>query len=86
MLGAYYLSLLLSIYRRYSENYTHQLEVKAQEAKDANHAQSEFLANISFEHQAALEVDSDLILQIIEQIPAKISNFSREDETTDTTA
>ncbi|NJN07141.1 MAG: response regulator [Richelia sp. RM2_1_2] len=52
--GVYYLSLQLSIYRRRSENYSSQLEVKAQEAETANRAKSEFLANMSHELRTPL--------------------------------
>ncbi len=52
--GVYYLSLQLSIYRKRSESYSHQLEAKAQEAETANHAKSEFLANMSHELRTPL--------------------------------
>ncbi|MEA5596325.1 hybrid sensor histidine kinase/response regulator [Rivularia sp. UHCC 0363] len=54
LLGVYYLSLQLSIYRRRSENYSYQLEAKAQEAETANRAKSEFLANMSHELRTPL--------------------------------
>jgi signal transduction histidine kinase/DNA-binding NarL/FixJ family response regulator len=54
LIGVYYLSLQLSIYRKRSESYSHQLEAKAQEAETANHAKSEFLANMSHELRTPL--------------------------------
>ena len=54
LLGVYFLSLKLSIYRRQSENYSHQLEAKAQEAETANLSKSEFLANMSHELRTPL--------------------------------
>ena len=53
-LGVYLLSRELSIYRRQSENYSQQLEAKAQEAETANLAKSEFLANMSHELRTPL--------------------------------
>ncbi|MDJ0676201.1 MAG: ATP-binding protein [Calothrix sp. MO_167.B42] len=54
LIGVYWLSRQLSIYRQQSENYSHQLEAKAQEAETANHAKSEFLANMSHELRTPL--------------------------------
>ncbi len=54
LIGVYWLSRQLSIYRQQSENYSHQLEAKAQEAEAANHAKSEFLANMSHELRTPL--------------------------------
>ncbi|AFY54598.1 signal transduction histidine kinase [Rivularia sp. PCC 7116] len=54
LMGVYYLSQQLSIYRRQSEDYSHQLEIKAQEAETANHSKSEFLANMSHELRTPL--------------------------------
>ncbi len=50
----YLLSRQLSIYRRQSESYSHQLEAKAQEAENANLSKSEFLANMSHELRTPL--------------------------------
>lgn len=52
--GVYWLSRQLSIYRRQSENYSHQLEIKAKEAESANRSKSEFLANMSHELRTPL--------------------------------
>jgi len=52
--GIYWLSRQLSIYRKQSESYSHQLELKAQEAEAANHSKSEFLANMSHELRTPL--------------------------------
>ena len=49
LIGVYWLSRQLSIYRRQSESYSYQLEIKAKEAESANHSKSEFLANMSHE-------------------------------------
>ncbi|MEM6400260.1 MAG: ATP-binding protein [Cyanobacteria bacterium P01_D01_bin.116] len=54
LIGVYWLSRQLSIYRRQSENYSYQLEVKAKEAEFANHSKSEFLANMSHELRTPL--------------------------------
>ncbi|MEO0840418.1 MAG: histidine kinase dimerization/phospho-acceptor domain-containing protein [Cyanobacteria bacterium J06643_5] len=54
LIGVYWLSLQLSIYRRQSESYSHQLEIKAKEAESANHSKSEFLANMSHELRTPL--------------------------------
>jgi len=54
LIGVYWLSRQLSIYRRQSENYSHQLEIKAKEAESANHSKSEFLANMSHELRTPL--------------------------------
>ncbi|MEM6754277.1 MAG: ATP-binding protein [Cyanobacteria bacterium P01_C01_bin.38] len=54
LLGVYWLSRQLSIYRKQSENYSHQLEAKAQEAETANLSKSEFLANMSHELRTPL--------------------------------
>ena len=53
-IGVYWLSLQLSKYRQQSENYSQQLEAKAQEAETANRAKSEFLANMSHELRTPL--------------------------------
>ena len=54
LIGVYWLSLQLSKYRQQSENYSQQLEAKAQEAETANRAKSEFLANMSHELRTPL--------------------------------
>ena len=52
--GVYWLSRQLEISRKQLEDYSHQLEVKAQEAETANRAKSEFLANMSHELRTPL--------------------------------
>lgn len=54
LIGVYWLSLQLSKYRQQSDNYSQQLEAKAQEAETANHSKSEFLANMSHELRTPL--------------------------------
>ena len=54
LIGVYWLSRQLSIYRRQSESYSYQLEIKAKEAESANHSKSEFLANMSHELRTPL--------------------------------
>ncbi|BAY84285.1 histidine kinase [Calothrix parasitica NIES-267] len=54
LIGVYWLSLKLSVYRKQSESYSHQLEIKAKEAESANHSKSEFLANMSHELRTPL--------------------------------
>ncbi|MBD2777859.1 hybrid sensor histidine kinase/response regulator [Iningainema tapete] len=52
--GVYWLTRQLEIARQQLENYSHELEVKAQEAEAANLAKSEFLANMSHELRTPL--------------------------------
>ncbi len=52
--GVYGLSRQLSISQKKLEDYSHQLELKAQEANAANLAKSEFLANMSHELRTPL--------------------------------
>ena len=54
LIGVYWLSLKLSLYRKQSESYSHQLEIKAKEAESANRSKSEFLANMSHELRTPL--------------------------------
>ena len=54
LIGVYWLSRQLEISRKQLEDYSHQLEVKAQEAETANRAKSEFLANMSHELRTPL--------------------------------
>ncbi|RCJ19662.1 hybrid sensor histidine kinase/response regulator [Nostoc minutum NIES-26] len=54
LLGVYWLTRQLKISREQLENYSHRLEVKAQEAEAANRAKSEFLANMSHELRTPL--------------------------------
>lgn len=53
-IGVSWLARQLQISRQQLENYSHQLEQKAQEANAANHAKSEFLANMSHELRTPL--------------------------------
>ncbi|PIG95358.1 ATP-binding protein [Gloeocapsopsis sp. IPPAS B-1203] len=53
-IGVYWLTHQLKISREQLENYSHQLEQKAQEAETANRAKSEFLANMSHELRTPL--------------------------------
>ncbi|MBE9193331.1 response regulator [Gloeocapsopsis crepidinum LEGE 06123] len=53
-IGVYWLTQQLKISREQLENYSHQLEQKAQEAEAANRAKSEFLANMSHELRTPL--------------------------------
>lgn len=86
LLGVYYLSLQLSIYRRRSENYSYQLEAKAQEAETANCAKSEFLANMSHELRTPLNailgfvqlMKRDKMLSLEQQESLAIINRSGE--------
>ncbi len=52
--GVHWLSRQLTISRKQLEDYSHRLEVKAQEADTANRAKSEFLANMSHELRTPL--------------------------------
>lgn len=54
LIGVYWLSRQLEISRKQLEDYSHQLELKAQEAETANRAKSEFLANMSHELRTPL--------------------------------
>lgn len=54
LIGVYWLSRQLEISRKQLEEYSHQLEAKAQEAETANRAKSEFLANMSHELRTPL--------------------------------
>ncbi len=54
LIGVYWLTRQLKISREQLENYSHRLEVKAQEAEAANRAKSEFLANMSHELRTPL--------------------------------
>lgn len=53
-IGVSWLARQLQISRQQLENYSHQLEQKAQEANAANRAKSEFLANMSHELRTPL--------------------------------
>ncbi len=54
LVGVSWLTRQLKISGEQLENYSHQLEVKAQEAEAANRAKSEFLANMSHELRTPL--------------------------------
>jgi signal transduction histidine kinase/DNA-binding NarL/FixJ family response regulator len=54
MLGVFWLTQQLTVSRQQLEDYSHQLETKAQEAETANRAKSEFLANMSHELRTPL--------------------------------
>ncbi|WP_193199104.1 hybrid sensor histidine kinase/response regulator [Nostoc sp. MG11] len=54
LIGVYWLMRELKMSREQLENYSRQLEVKAQEAEAANLAKSEFLANMSHELRTPL--------------------------------
>ncbi len=54
LIGVYWLTQQLKISREQLENYSHMLEIKAQEAEAANRAKSEFLANMSHELRTPL--------------------------------
>jgi signal transduction histidine kinase/ActR/RegA family two-component response regulator len=54
LVGVNWLAKQLSLSRQQLENYSHQLEVKAQEAQTANRAKSLFLANMSHELRTPL--------------------------------
>ncbi|MBW4427840.1 MAG: response regulator [Nostoc desertorum CM1-VF14] len=54
LIGVYWLMRQLKISREQLENYSYQLEVKAQEAETANRTKSEFLANMSHELRTPL--------------------------------
>lgn len=54
LIGVYWLSQQLIISQRKLEDYSYQLELKAQEAETANHAKSQFLANMSHELRTPL--------------------------------
>lgn len=53
-IGVWWLTHQLQLSRQQLENYSHQLEQKAQEANAANRAKSEFLANMSHELRTPL--------------------------------
>ncbi|MBD1997496.1 response regulator [Leptolyngbya sp. FACHB-541] len=55
-IGVYWLAQQLQISRKQLENYSRQLEQKAQEADTANHAKSQFLSNMSHEFRTPLNV------------------------------
>ncbi|BAT56892.1 histidine kinase (plasmid) [Nostoc sp. NIES-3756] len=54
LIGVYWLMRQLKLASEKLENYSHQLEVKAQEAEAASRAKSEFLANMSHELRTPL--------------------------------
>jgi signal transduction histidine kinase/CheY-like chemotaxis protein len=54
LIGVYWLTRQLKISREQLENYSHKLQIKAQEAEAANRAKSEFLANMSHELRTPL--------------------------------
>jgi signal transduction histidine kinase/CheY-like chemotaxis protein len=54
LIGVNWLSRQLDFSRQQLENYSHQLEIKAQEAEAANRAKSVFLANMSHELRTPL--------------------------------
>ena len=66
LVGVYWLSRQLEISRKQLEDYSHQLEVKAQEAETANQAKSEFLANMSHELRTPLNAILGFV-QLMEQ-------------------
>ncbi|MGL5881175.1 MAG: ATP-binding protein [Xenococcaceae cyanobacterium] len=54
MFGVFWLTKQLTISQKTLQDYSHQLEIKAQEAQTANRSKSEFLANMSHELRTPL--------------------------------
>ena len=86
LLGINWLSRQLSISRQKLEDYSHQLEVKAEEADTANRAKSIFLANMSHELRTPLNailgfaqlMDRDVMITPQQQESLAIINRSGE--------
>jgi signal transduction histidine kinase/FixJ family two-component response regulator len=86
MFGIFWLTKQLKISRQQLEDYSHQLETKAQEAETANRSKSEFLANMSHELRTPLNailgfaqlMERDLSLTHQQQNSLAIINRSGE--------
>jgi signal transduction histidine kinase/CheY-like chemotaxis protein len=86
MFGVFWLTKQLAISQKQLKDYSHQLEIKAQEAQTANRSKSEFLANMSHELRTPLNaiigfaqlMERDATLTLQQQDSLTIINRSGE--------